>query len=134
MIKASELRPGNMVYRHAPQHKEVITVEEVRRSDAPMIRYFVKSFLCPAYENELSGIPLTEEWLEKFGFDDTDSFPTAEYEVYLFKKGPITFRSSSFDNRLICEVFGKEINSGYVHQLQNLYHALTGEELQIKES
>ncbi len=53
-------------------------------------------------------IPLTEEWLVKFEQKDLDLF-ILEIEV------------------------NWNIKIKYVHQLQNLYFALTGEELTIKE-
>jgi hypothetical protein len=77
-------------------------------------------------------IPLTEEWLLKFGKTklglsvQQSSYPDGDLYV-------------GFDDKGICRLmncsegfnFGKEIK--YVHQLQNLYFALTGEELIIKE-
>ena len=51
-------------------------------------------------------IPLTEEWLLKFGFERT--------------------YNSQF------RYFGHYIKIKYVHELQNLYFALTGQELTIK--
>lgn len=81
-------------------------------------------------------IPLTEEWLLKFGFyADNESW---YYSLY-FDKNQETFK--------ICPLYSNGIPSGmfsvlncmacvkkiqFVHQLQNLYFALTGEELTIK--
>lgn len=67
-------------------------------------------------------IPLTEEWLLKFGFS-----------IKGFKGGYQICTSSLggwiLDNGFSC--VGIEFE--YVHQLQNLYFALTNEELKIKE-
>lgn len=79
-------------------------------------------------------IPLTEDWLIKFGFqydyegnlflepihDDTEANFYFHWEV-----DELVLRDSFED------VFMSRLN--YVHQLQNLYFALTGEELTIKE-
>jgi hypothetical protein len=77
-------------------------------------------------------IPLTEEWLLKFGFEKRGSYwhPKGSWHRYLFHK----FKMSSFG------VLNLEPEGGivphaqvhYVHQLQNLYFALTGEELILK--
>ncbi len=76
-------------------------------------------------------IPLTEEWLDKFGFEKTedpeDLYYTiifdeiANYKFIVNRKlafGLFTFRHPEFITQI-----------QYVHQLQNLYFALTGEEL-----
>jgi len=78
-------------------------------------------------------IPLTEEWLLKFGFQEIDKSIYRLEDVLTY--GRITF----FANQgMLCEL-GQ--SSGYklgepdikhVHQLQNLYFSLTGEELTFK--
>jgi hypothetical protein len=79
-------------------------------------------------------IPLTEEWLLKFGF-------VAKSIDYNFTLGNIEIASairvlSTNERRnfyLDCEIpEWMKIKIEYVHQLQNLYFALTGEELQTK--
>jgi len=84
------------------------------------------------YDNELSGIepiPLTEEWLERFGFELPahtwigNKFHLTEYgEGSKHPNGGIWVVAMNKNNAIISEI-------KYVHQLQNLYHALTGEEL-----
>ena len=77
--------------------------------------------------NDLKRIPLTPEWLERCGFKEGTN--------YLFSKhlklgihtdytyiGTITSTSAAY-----------VAPAQYVHQLQHLYFALTGEELTIKE-
>jgi hypothetical protein len=85
---------------------------------------------------EYDPIPLTEEWLLKFGFEyKVEELGVRFYEIQI----GISFISLSIEGHF-------NINSGesywymdrdfkapkYVHQLQNLYFALTGEELTIK--
>lgn len=71
-------------------------------------------------------IPLTEEWLVKFGFI---SIQDGWYQI---EKMPISFNWNIYDNTLRFMGYSfKHIK--YVHQLQNLYFALTGEELQIND-
>lgn len=68
-------------------------------------------------------IPLTEEWLVKFGFEK-DSFGCLYFGYFYYRKS-LFYSSGEFSN------IGLP-NIQYVHQLQNIYFALTGEELTIK--
>jgi len=72
-------------------------------------------------------IPLTEEWLVKFGFVyDADSL-TFDYEynhfVFYLERDFKDIETFSFDSSFT------ETKVKYVHQLQNLYFALTNKEL-----
>lgn len=78
--------------------------------------------------DEIEFIELTEEWLLKFGFrfDSIDwEFPN---ESIFF----IGYYSSKFCLGSGSDGVTKENYIHYVHQLQNLYFALTGQELTIK--
>lgn len=76
-------------------------------------------------------IPLTEEWLLKFGFEK-------EYDKFMFSKDKLTILIREHDTfnpngRVYWNSWTiKECQPEYVHQLQNLYFALTGEELTFK--
>ena len=72
---------------------------------------------------EVKPIPLTEEWLERFGFEYSD----LNGDSGLWKIPP--FQIYGKYNQFIYE-YALDVN--YVHQLQNLYFSLTGEELTIK--
>jgi hypothetical protein len=84
-------------------------------------------------------IPLTEEWLYKFGFVDIDkrdhdynTYTDSNHDYYLQsdvrrKDGKYTILDNSFDDLRDFTM----VDIGYVHQLQNMYFALTGEELTI---
>jgi hypothetical protein len=85
--------------------------------------------------DELKPIPLTEEWLIKFGFErSAKTFVDGAYAV--------TFRRAKDGGWAIYDTSTDEgtnyltPNLGFcehVHQLQNLYFALTNIELTIKE-
>ena len=69
-------------------------------------------------------IQLTEDWLLKFGFED------AHYGEY--KKDRYTLDCEYTDKGIYYFIIDEtclELDVKHVHQLQNLYHALTGEEL-----
>ena len=79
-------------------------------------------------------IPLTEEWLVKFGFEISGvTGKKGKYIVWLYDNKEYCFlihnEKDSLDNNDL-RVFSTPLaNIKHVHQLQNLYHALTGEEL-----
>ena len=87
---------------------------------------------------ELKGIELTGAWLKKFGFkekidsgDRTSQYLTNGF-IQLEKKEDgyvLTVPDRSYDSITVleCQLIR------YVHMLQNLQFALTGEELTIKE-
>ena len=90
-------------------------------------------------------IPLTEERLLKFGFDlipfvapsqscGVDLYHGYNYAVLKigYKTELILRYKSDFSKIRIEGFYSSELK--YVHQLQNLYFALTGEELTIKQT
>jgi hypothetical protein len=77
------------------------------------------------YLQDLKPIPLTEDWLLKFGWKHKKDF-------YLEING-FTIMFESTGNILSCFLEGIGIDILYIHQLQNLYFALTNEELIINQ-
>jgi hypothetical protein len=67
-------------------------------------------------------IPLTEEWLLKFGFKKENNFTWGNLKMELKQK------EDGFSIWL-----GADLYLEHVHQLQNLYFALIGEELNHKD-
>lgn len=85
----------------------------------------------PLIEKRLQGIPLTEEWLLKFGFEEMEfencfsiNYAPFEFKVELLPKEDFIIFKNRNENT-------HHAQCKYVHQLQNLYFALTGEELTI---
>jgi hypothetical protein len=75
-------------------------------------------------------IPLTEEWLLKFGFEQASDYWTEPgngcFELGKQKEGWVyCVNTREYD-------VSEPIQ--YVHQLQNLFYAVTGRELTIKET
>jgi hypothetical protein len=74
---------------------------------------------------DLKPIPLTEEWLLSLGFDKKGN----KGKIQIILKGKLGY----FDGRTYFNSWAiLEHQPTYVHELQNLYYALTGEELKIK--
>jgi hypothetical protein len=77
--------------------------------------------------DRLSGIPLTEEWLLKFGFIiiETNKCVEAFKENFRYSIQQVENSNQWF----WCDGETVITNFKYVHQLQNLYFALTNQEL-----
>lgn len=120
MLKANELRIGNIVYD--PINKSNIQVRQEVLCD------FANGYV------NLEPIPLTEEWLIKFGFEvEYNSEYTKRFSLDNERNDFIwvyTYRKHNSTEFL--EYGGRVLGCKYVYQLQNLYFALTGEELTIK--
>ena len=142
MIKPQELRIGNYVTDEF--YKDFKTIIEVDSITKKGINVFIEydgnypemaeSWIEPKYAfDKLFGIPLTEEILLKFGFEKREhkSFFKGKELIYF------TFTSNKYGfliwNTIQNQwwVLGKISISQpiYVHQLQNLYFALTNTEL-----
>lgn len=89
-------------------------------------------------------IPLNEEWLLKFGFvkyEWMNGYYIPMFNTYLmiqfFKDKMLMFTTKvskdKHGDKMDVRSYLPSIQLQYVHQLQNLYFALTGEELTIKE-
>lgn len=81
------------------------------------------------------GIPLTEEWLLRLGATliKKADYVNVDFSVYEFADDLfyIDDRFNVFHDKFDSEIYlGYELK--YVHQLQNLFYSLTGEELTIK--
>ena len=73
-------------------------------------------------------IPLTEEWLLKLGFHQKNGY--GFIKKYLLGN---LFYSVETKEHFMFQYYELRIKINYVHQLQNLYFALTGEELTLNQ-
>lgn len=140
MIKAGELRVGNLVTIAHETNSPIVTVETITPN---FINVFDNrtgydiDFVLP--------IKLTPEWLERFGFvlDAFDAWNLelttrfASKTLLVFASDYLYMRQFNTDKRHeddICTIWNKDIMKHfYVHDLQNLYFALTGQELELKD-
>lgn len=139
-ILASELRIGNLIYddSNTPLPVEYIhrDVVGLKNSMGGTDKYQTDPIISGDI-NKLSPIPLTEEWLVRFGFEKwkgelhKDCWSKAAKFHIDFVDGKILLQNR-YDGRLIVDFFNTLPHVKYVHQLQNLYHALTGEELKVR--
>lgn len=139
MIKSSELRIGNIVWESSsftpgPDDFEEIIVGAINDIDKVVLdnqnHIYSYDYLYP--------IPLTPEWLERCGFEKKSNEMQVDGIEMTFHINDSTYFSScgglNGSLAVLCLCRGNYFanNLQYLHQLQNLYFALTGEELTIK--
>ena len=121
MIKANELRIGNLIeYRISDRFDKRKEWWEVSEIDADDIHWLSK--VMPEDE-DFKAIPITEEWLFKLGFIND--------KVLEFYRNDISDSTIIIDYNFICLLGYSHVKLNYVHELQNLYFALTGSELTV---
>ena len=136
-MKANELRIGNRVL-FAEEGIE-FTIRAIDKSGLAVYNETEDVWIeLSAFE----GIPLTAEWLLKFGFlIDMDAYCSVDtWKRFCYSKQiTISCTPEKTDFRLFVNIPDDEwysfdwVHIQYVHQLQNLYFALTGEELILKK-
>ncbi len=121
-MKVNQLRIGNYVTDSI--QTGAITVFN---NDACVLKH--KSGIVKCRISDLSPIPLTEEWLLKFGFKKSNVYCFGNHKLIIESlmgdRHSCRYRINPDESIWISELH-------YVHQLQNLYFALTGEELTFK--
>jgi hypothetical protein len=128
MIKANELRIGNLIEMPADSGKPFWKVLEIKELGIIYGQSWETGTAYCKYDIP-NPIPLTPEWLERLGYKYS-----AEDQKW-FKQGSLLGPLYSiYDGFYGIQGLGIHPGNRYkcVHQLQNLYFALTGEELQIK--
>ncbi len=126
MIEAKELRIGNLVSNIGQGLIRVLSIDEdniygkgVYSSDYSKIRELSHTY----------GIVLTEEWMLNLGFSKKINEEDFDYWVNGdFDRDFLWQHSEGF-----CYNFGKGYDLKYVHQLQNLFFALTNKELKFNK-
>jgi hypothetical protein len=141
-MKANELRIGNYFYpinRGGEIHLPIETPHKIA-----YFGLFDKVIACKPDENicciaqpneyifnDMSEITLTKEWLVKFGFEKSTYTYNNETSA-IYKKNDEIWISENYAGQYCLDChYHTELK--YVHQWQNLYFALTGEELIIKQ-
>jgi hypothetical protein len=117
MLNSRELRIGNII--------DLGIVAGVYPSTEDIYNIWLHNGLSFSTD-QLSGEVINEEWLVNFGFEyNNDVFWLRSGKNILFQfklSGGFNFHWKDYNQ-----------NIQYVHQLQNIYFALTGEELKLKQ-
>ena len=123
-MEAKELRIGNYVKDYyydttiEVSIKTLIVIEELTKPTS--------EFQCP-----IVPIPLTEDWLVRVGFYKGAIINIYLLDVHVDRFSGLIKITPKKDNKFEFNIGLINLTSiKYIHQLQNLYYALTGQELQ----
>ncbi len=135
-MKAHELRIGNWVEINNPEYRPNDTGKIARVVQISELKGDVYLEIIDQYEGYfgqflkyIKPIPLTEQWLLEFGFEKSNHYKISTGKGVILVNN---FEFYVYSGLGIAEEYGFEVSIKYVHQLQNLYYALTGEELVCK--
>lgn len=125
-MKAEELRIGNIVgdYNGDDSKWFKVTPTNIKVEQKANKQDF----------NRYRPIPISEEWLLKLGFTH-NRMDNLLWKSMPFNIGEIHYEKKSYGNVFVLYGSSSSVfvpnDIEYVHQLQNLYHSLTGKELEI---
>lgn len=130
-METSELRIG--AYVMYEPNGEICRVSELAGNK--FIRASVVNYPNTSIGRYLAPIVLTEEWLLKFGFTKR-TYSSGHPEYHIYPKGHHSnINCLLFEGKLRVSIINQSICTiNFVHQLQNLYFALTGEELTLTDT
>jgi hypothetical protein len=130
-MNTHELRIGNWVEDYDSSH-ERFRVETITKGENGTEGMW---FINGRWHEDVIPTPLTEELLGKCGFKMTSNY-SPEGEIYSLKhRDGISFEVCiSYKGVDIIQNIGRirMLNIKYLHQLQNVFFILTGEELKIE--
>lgn len=135
MIKTSEIRRGNFLNCGVDEDDEGSEVPmpgrvlQIFQETIHWTNVLNQEDISKGYNSTdarfINPIPLTPEWLERCGLHKKFWNSDKDLKLEIYENKAYIGNNFSTNASIIH-------NINYVHQLQNLYFALTGEELQIK--
>jgi hypothetical protein len=121
-MKATDLRIGNLFYYRVvdqlDERKEWFEVSKIDASDLAILE--------ESLDYDYQPIPINEEWLLKFGFEKQMMWT---YAIDIIGNKKLIYYLGEKGWSIGSKNYSDFSNLNYVHQLQNLYFALTGVEL-----
>jgi len=140
MIDAKELRIGNFVNFWKPN------ISDTNRAVSIHDIADICEGLNDIFGSSVYAIPITPEWLERFGFEFRRDvrIKKPSFKKYTNRGEDAFFKAHFYTGQAGEKIFSSVwyVQNGYfnvldhiqhVHQLQNLYFALTGDELTLKD-
>ena len=127
-MKANELRIGNYIEYKKGHQGTASAIDD--QGYVEVNNSYLKDGVFEI--TQFRPIPLTEEWLLKFGFVEKDTNYDGGHHYWQLQDGDVLL-TTPFEDATSVDLDGFNITVEHVHTLQNLYFALTGEELTIKE-
>lgn len=126
-MEANELRIGNIVWSndgHYDKIEDEVTGIEYNRVSTK----YCKTPYLPI--SNIEPIPLAEKWILKFGFKKVESLCEGGYSL---NNVNLSINSINEINFYLFEFGDWYIKIKFLHQLQNIFFALTGKELKSNE-
>ena len=121
-MEARELRIGNIIeMTYLPNGKVFISINSYQINQ---LNDKEKGCRVAEYYDSFRPIPITEEWLIKFG---GNCVMVEGCPIYYVNPFDIEY----YENESVLIIGNSSVKLKYVHQLQNLYFALTGEEITL---
>lgn len=121
-MKTNELRIGNWILYNDLYCKII----GIYKEDNEVIIEYYNGETDYRFIDYIEPIELTEEVLLKIGFNKERDIKTLNEEVFVWHNGIIEYQCGDCNyDAVICQC-------KYLHQLQNAYYLLTGQELNIE--
>lgn len=129
LILANELRIGNLLSsNYFDDRIVVLQVKEIRESQIIALNKENNTISPYLYDNEVKPIKLTEDILLKCGFEKR-----SDGHFNMFKQSEVDIIICNDFSSWKCDGINFSVNYiKHLHQLQNLFFSLCGEELEIK--
>lgn len=129
-MDAQELRIGNIIYSPAKGGSGYTYVTHRIIND-------LASHTQPL---NYAPIPLTEDWLLKFGFEKKtdENYMSGDMYNWIFRLHNVDEEDIWLSKTFVLKcnqirIYTPQVRIKYVHQLQNLFFVLAGKELKLKE-
>ena len=137
-MEIRELRLGNYVLYNGMICVVSSIIEPTPTKDRFNNKYVISLWNNGSFNatiDEIEPIVITEEILLKFGFEDQEFSDEDGNKIYMLhhKKFYLTSDESCMFSEVFLPIYSNDcVSVKYVHQLQNLFYSLTGEELTVK--
>lgn len=119
MVNKTEIRIGNLLWPDAPV-QGYFFVSEIIEDAVNLENTFIKKF------SEVEPVPITSEFLRQAGFVYGRKFCGSDFYDLKLKRDFLGNEAWEFRRN------NKELRDmQYIHQVQNLYYAISGEELRF---
>ena len=136
-MKVNNLRIGNYIFANIPEmyvvekRNYIIEITSLNKNESYGSSFFEKK---PKHIHNfnLGKIPLNKKWLSVFGFNEFDSFELINGDIIDVNLKDYSVWLGGSDACITDHGFTAE-NIKYVHELQNLFFALTGIELELNK-
>ncbi len=130
MIQANQLRVGNYVASDHFKDRDVIVKVRLIGQEQAIVEHPNGLTEPMLYQGEMRCVKLTEDILLKCGFKDVSSYK--DFRLFINEDLYIGVSLRKNINAYVSISDIDILNVIYLHQLQNLFYALTHEELEVK--